>query len=65
MARWGADRVTVLDMPPLDVSSTDVRRRVRAGSPVRYLVPHAVDDLIRRPRTVRHVIDATTALRTA
>lgn len=46
MERWGADRVTVLDMPPLAVSSTDVRRRVRAGSPVRYLVPDAVDDLI-------------------
>jgi nicotinate-nucleotide adenylyltransferase len=44
--RWGEDRVTLLDMPPLAVSSTDVRRRVRGHLPIRYLVPRAVEDLI-------------------
>ena len=29
-------------MPRLDVSSSEVRRRVREGRPVRYLVPDAV-----------------------
>jgi nicotinate-nucleotide adenylyltransferase len=31
-----------LDMPRVDVSSSEVRRRVREGRPVRYLVPDAV-----------------------
>jgi nicotinate-nucleotide adenylyltransferase len=46
--RWGLERVELLDMPVLAVSSTDVRRRVREGLPIRYLVPAAVEDLIRR-----------------
>jgi nicotinate-nucleotide adenylyltransferase len=45
-SRWGASRVTLLDMPAMAVSSTDVRRRVGEGLPVRYLVPRAVEDLI-------------------
>jgi nicotinate-nucleotide adenylyltransferase len=36
----------VLDMPPLGISSTDVRRRVRAGAPITGLVPAAVERLI-------------------
>lgn len=35
------DRVRWLDMPPLDVSSTDLRRRMRASLSVRHLVPEA------------------------
>ncbi len=44
--QWGPDGVTMLDMPPVGVSSTDVRRRVREHLPIRYLVPRAVEDLI-------------------
>lgn len=40
-------RVHWLDAPLLDVSSTDLRRRVRAGLPIRYLVPPAVEDYVR------------------
>lgn len=36
----------LVEVPALAVSSTDVRRRVRAGAPVRYLVPRAVADYI-------------------
>ena len=35
-----------LDMPRVDVSSSEVRRRVRDGRPVRYLVPDAVAEYI-------------------
>jgi nicotinate-nucleotide adenylyltransferase len=34
----GADRVRYLDMPLIQISSTVIRRRVREGTPVRYLV---------------------------
>lgn len=36
------DRVHILEIPALAVSSTDVRRRVREGRPVRYLLPEGV-----------------------
>jgi nicotinate-nucleotide adenylyltransferase len=42
----GADRVSYLDMPLLQVSSTSVRRRVAAGLPIRYLVPGRVIEYI-------------------
>lgn len=36
----------LVEVPALAVSSTDVRRRVRAGAPIRYLVPRGVADYI-------------------
>jgi nicotinate-nucleotide adenylyltransferase len=42
----GAARVVLFDMLRIDVSSSLVRHRVAAGKPIRYLVPHAVADLI-------------------
>lgn len=36
------DRVLVMEVPALAISSTDVRARVREGRPVRYLVPEGV-----------------------
>jgi nicotinate-nucleotide adenylyltransferase len=41
----GAD--IVLTSPLLDVSSSEIRRRIAAGEPVRHLVPDAVLELIR------------------
>ena len=38
--------VTFFDMPRVDVSSSLVRRRVREGNPIRYLVPDRVADYI-------------------
>lgn len=46
--RFGAaaSRIHLLDGPSLDVSSSEVRARVAAGRPIRYLVPRAVEELI-------------------
>jgi len=41
--RWGADRFTLLAAPLLGISSSDVRARVAAGRPIRYLVPAPVE----------------------
>jgi nicotinate-nucleotide adenylyltransferase len=38
----GGTRVRFFDMPRLDLSSSEIRRRVAAGRPVRYLLPDAV-----------------------
>ena len=45
---WLADAVTFVEGPPLDLSSSAVRARVAAGQTVRYLVPDAVREIIRR-----------------
>lgn len=45
-ARWGEHRVTILDLPVLDVSSSGIRQRVVARRPIRYLVPRRVEQFI-------------------
>jgi nicotinate-nucleotide adenylyltransferase len=44
----GAERAAVewIDMPRLEVSSSDIRGRVAAGRPIRHLVPEGVRALI-------------------
>ena len=39
---------TAADVPPVDVSSSEIRRRVREGRPYGHLVPVAVADIIER-----------------
>ena len=41
-------RVVELEIPRLDVSSTEIRRRVGAGEPVRWLVPDGVLGIVQR-----------------
>ncbi len=40
------ERLIWLDAPRLDLSASDLRRRVRMGLPIRYLVPPAVEAYI-------------------
>jgi nicotinate-nucleotide adenylyltransferase len=40
----GSDRLVFFDFPRMDISSSSIRRRVREGRPIRYLVP---DDVAR------------------
>ncbi|HET8977933.1 MAG TPA: nicotinate-nucleotide adenylyltransferase [Solirubrobacteraceae bacterium] len=42
----GGDRARFFEMPRIGISSTMVRRRVRAGQPIRYFVPDAVMEYI-------------------
>jgi nicotinate-nucleotide adenylyltransferase len=50
-----ADRpqITVMNIPALAISSTDIRRRVADGHPIRYLVPEGVKSFIEKERLYR------------
>jgi len=41
-----ASRIHLINSPQLDISSTDIQRRVREGLPIKYQVPEAVEDYI-------------------
>lgn len=42
-----AERICIVDTPLMEVSSSDIRQRVREGAPIRYQVPEAVEAYIR------------------
>ena len=46
--RGAQERIVYFSMPRLDISSSDLRRRVAEGRPIRWLVPGGVADEIER-----------------
>ena len=60
LAKIPADRITMIEIPALAISSTDCRERHRRGEPVWYLVPDGVvqyiakHDLYSTPSTAPH-----------
>jgi len=46
----GGERAVFLEMPRVDVSSSQVRDEARAGRPIRHLVPDQVADYIEQWR---------------
>jgi nicotinate-nucleotide adenylyltransferase len=44
----GQNAVTVMNIPALAISSTDIRERVKGGRPIRYLVPEGVKSYIEK-----------------
>jgi nicotinate-nucleotide adenylyltransferase len=57
----GSDRVRYLDMPLIQISSSGIRRRVREGKPIRYLVPGAVEEYIAGHDLYRAEVKAASA----
>jgi nicotinate-nucleotide adenylyltransferase len=46
-------RITLIETPLIDISSTDIRRRVAEGNPYRFLVPRPVSHYIHQHRLYR------------
>ena len=55
-AMFEADRVFLVGIDALDVSSTDIRRRLREGRPVAGLVPPAVEEYLHHHRLYKETM---------
>jgi nicotinic acid mononucleotide adenylyltransferase len=55
--------VYLLNHDPFPISATDVRKRQRAGRPIRELVPHEVNSYIEKYRLYRTDEDGNDARR--
>jgi nicotinate-nucleotide adenylyltransferase len=59
LERLGAGgRAELIAMPRIEISSTSIRERIAAGSPVRYLVPDRVLELIAERGLYREAVAA-------
>jgi len=45
-----ASKVIILKVPGLEISASDIRKRIRAGKPIRYLLPRSVEEYICKKR---------------
>lgn len=45
--RFNAD-IRYIDMPQIDISSSEIKNRIKAGKSVRYMVPGCVEEYIKR-----------------
>jgi nicotinate-nucleotide adenylyltransferase len=52
-------RLEIIDMPEVDISSTDLQRRVREGLPIKYQVPDKVEKYIEEHRVYRRSAGTT------
>ncbi len=50
---FDTDRVVRIKMPFMEISSTDIRDRAKAGQSLRYLVPDAIADYIKEHKLYR------------
>jgi nicotinate-nucleotide adenylyltransferase len=62
LAKIPHDRVTMVEVPALAISSTDVRRRTMRGEPVWYLVPDGVVQYIAKHQLYPHTLAPEPAL---
>lgn len=46
-------KISVMNIPALAISSTDIRQRIAEGHPIRYLVPEGVKSYIEKERLYR------------
>ncbi len=42
------DKIKLMQVPALSISSTDIRRRIKNGQPIKYLLPESVENYIRK-----------------
>ena len=47
--------IRLIEIPSLDISSSDIRIRLRDGESVRYLLPPEVEEAIERSGVYRHM----------
>lgn len=47
---WVIERVQSVRVPLIEISSTDIRARIRENKSIRYLVPEGVEEMIREMR---------------
>jgi nicotinate-nucleotide adenylyltransferase len=50
--KYSAD-ISLLEIPGMEISSSDIRQRIASGTSVRYMLPQAVADYARRHRLYR------------